>query len=679
MAKAIDKGIGFFNNLKTSVKIYAGFGAMLALLLTLGGLAWIGSRQSQANLDSYSGEAEIALLSAQADTALVESRLAVARFIALGSPEEAARFEAQQAEMRRLFAEAKELMVLEQTRIAVDQIMGLLDQYAAGFGQYVALRARQDELNQAILVDTGIAARRLIAEVRDSEGEAGNLDGQIIAARIHGDFVMARTIASRFVAGHKEEDRVKVVDALANVQADIERLTGVAAAPGQQDRLVEIEGLVATYVSGFEEIAAVVVEGDEVIATSLERYGILLAEASAGIRNAAVGLQRSLGVEAAEAAEASKALSLTLSLGALGLGIAIAWSISRAITKPVNAMTAAMDRLADGDLDVAVPAIGRRDEIGRMAQSVAVFKDNLRRNREMEEEAKAQEGRAREEQRRLMRATADSFEETVGALVENIAAASAQLEAAAQTMTSTADETNAQAGMVSAASTQAAANVQTVATATEELTASVREIGGQVATSTQAAERAVDSAGQTTMTVQGLADAAQAIGKVVELIQDIAAQTNLLALNATIEAARAGEAGKGFAVVASEVKNLANQTARATEEIASQIQGIQGITGETVDAIREIGRIIGESRDIAASIAAAVEEQGAATGEIARNVQQAAQGTEEVSGAISQVSQAAAESGTAASQVLSNARELGQTGERLKAGVAEFLERIRAA
>jgi methyl-accepting chemotaxis protein len=273
----------------------------------------------------------------------------------------------------------------------------------------------------------------------------------------------------------------------------------------------------------------------------------------------------------------------------------------------------------------------------------------------------------------------DDFEANVKAVVDTVASASTELQSNAQSMSATAEETNRQSSAVAAASEQATANVQTVASAAEELASSVAEIGRQVSQSASIAAMAVDEAKRTDATVQGLSEAAQKIGEVVRLISDIASQTNLLALNATIEAARAGEAGKGFAVVASEVKSLANQTAKATEEIAAQIGAIQSSTNDAVGAIQSIGKTIGEINDIASSISAAVEEQGAATREIARNVQEASQGTTEVSSNIAGVTQAAGETGSAASQVLSAAGELSSQAERLKAEVESFLTTVRAA
>jgi len=373
-------------------------------------------------------------------------------------------------------------------------------------------------------------------------------------------------------------------------------------------------------------------------------------------------------------------LLIAVSAAGLILGSLLGFAIARyGIIEPIKRVVVALKELAGGNLAVDVYGVGRRDEIGSIANTMQVFKDNMTRTREMEAEAVATERRAEAEKRRAMNQLADQFEQSVGAIVDLVSAAATELEAAAQTLNVTLEETNAQAGTVAAAATQASANVETVATACEELAASVREIGQQVGQSSAISARAVEDAERTRTTAEGLVATTQKIGEVVELIKSIAAQTNLLALNATIEAARAGEAGKGFAVVASEVKNLATQTARATESITAQIGEVQDVTQHTARAISDIATVIGESRQIASAIASAVEQQGAATQEIARNVQQASAGTGEVSGAIVQVSQASAEGGSAATQVLSSAQELSRSAGNLRREVTNFVARVRAA
>ncbi|KMO34061.1 chemotaxis protein [Methylobacterium tarhaniae] len=365
-------------------------------------------------------------------------------------------------------------------------------------------------------------------------------------------------------------------------------------------------------------------------------------------------------------------LVIMLVLGAVSL------LIVRSVVRPMERLRATMGALAEGRTDLTVPEAGRRDEVGAMARAVLVFRDNAIERERLRGESEA------EELRRMRRAASlneliQGFEASITGVVAGVAAASGELRGTAQAMTATATQTAAQSSTVAAAAEQASSNVETVAVAAEELGASVQEIGRQVDGSAQLARAAVAEAGQTARQVQALTEATARIGDVVGLISSIAAQTNLLALNATIEAARAGAAGRGFAVVAAEVKELAGQTAKATEEITSQIATIQASTGQAAGAIGQITSRIEEISTVATSIAAAVEEQGAATQEIVRNVAQAAAGTGEVTGNIAGVAGAAEKTGTAASQVLVSASDLSRQSERLSAEVDRFLAQVRAA
>ncbi|WP_316980305.1 methyl-accepting chemotaxis protein [Shumkonia mesophila] len=425
------------------------------------------------------------------------------------------------------------------------------------------------------------------------------------------------------------------------------------------------------YLAEFENVVAFTTEqaeADQAMADSSRALNARIAQATAD-QKAAMTDQR----------DSSGLLAIIGSAVALVLGVIFAFFISRSITAPLSYITDNMLRLAEGDTSIEIRNRSLRNEIGALSRAMGVFLEKTLEMGRMREKQEENERRAEKEKRAAMVKMADQFEASVGEVVERVSSAATEMQASSEAMGATAEETTRQASAVAAASEQASANVETVASAAEELSSSISEISRQVTQASQIASAAVTEAEQANVKVQGLAQAANKIGEVVALITDIAEQTNLLALNATIEAARAGDAGKGFAVVASEVKNLANQTAKATDEIGAQISGIQAATQEAVSAIESITKTISKINEVNSGVASAVEEQGAATQEIARNVEQASAGTQEVSANISGVSVAANETGTAAEQIHKAAGELSRQSETLRAEVDKFLANVRTA
>ncbi len=501
------------------------------------------------------------------------------------------------------------------------------------------------------------------------------------AGRVQANLLEARVAVKDYLLTGNAQSAQRVKDRLAATSALNDELAALLTEDDRkEDARLAGENL-KIYSEAFDRLVALPV-GDparaDIVTNTLDRIGPIVAKELEELKLDVKAEQDEIGPRATAAAEQSVIISEVLSGFAIILGIAAAWFIGAGISGPIRKITDAMNDLAGGNKQVEIPGQDRRDEIGNMSKAVLVFKQNMIRADELAAQ-EAEAVKVREQRARKISELTTGFDADISVVLKTLASAATEMQATATGMSSTAEETSRQSGIVAAAAEQASTNVQTVASATEELSASIAEINQQVNQSTAVAHRAVEDAEKTNAQVRGLAEAAQKIGDVVGLISDIAEQTNLLALNATIEAARAGDAGKGFAVVAAEVKNLATATSRATEDITAQITGIQNETNGAVNAIASISTTIAEISEISAAIASAVEQQGAATLEITRNVQEASVGTSEVTTNIVSVNEAADSTGTAAEQVLSAAAELSKESENLRSKVEQFLNSVRAA
>jgi methyl-accepting chemotaxis protein len=493
-------------------------------------------------------------------------------------------------------------------------------------------------------------------------------------------FNSVRSATWQLIATGDEGQKQVIVNRTGGLDDTLDSARSIISDPGL---LGTIESL-ATTVKGFSAATQEAIQAEAVKKELVDMKAVPIANQILELMQTALDIAGKNAEEAkklatselSQANRLSLVMTIVMMLSLLGSVVFTFVDVSRPLTR----LNGALGKMAADELNIEIPGANRGDEVGDVAKTVIVIRENAERKARDEAEAKANQDRQAAEHRKAeMTMLADLFETAVGEIVETVSSAASELEASADTLTRSAERTQQVTTTVASASEEASTNVQSVASATEELSSSVNEISRQVQESARMASNAVGQARGTTERVSELSKAATRIGDVVELINTIAGQTNLLALNATIEAARAGESGRGFAVVASEVKALAEQTAKATGEIGQQINGIQAATQDSVNAIKEISGTIEKLSEIASTVAAAVEEQGAATQEISRNVQQAAHGTQQVSANITDVQRGASETGSASSQVLSAAQTLSRDSGRLKTEVSKFLTNVRAA
>ena len=665
-------------NLKVRTKITVGFSLVLVILAVTGGMGLHALIRIGEGNDLMAHSTDVVGIGRDIALRFAYAQRFVQEFAETGDSATAAQAEAALAQVKEAVDRALATLVKPERQAQAREIAEAVAGYAKNLAHMKTIRADLRISDRDVYEISGTKAHVDLGNFAAAAGRAGNTSAQLLGLAAVEAVIDARLNAEKLRRPHTEAQTQKTTAKFALLDKALRAIELVAQNPELKPHYDDAMAAIGKYRDAFQRSLAILGETDTLIKGEMTSEVKLIVADAELIMQGAKGYQARAQSAIHTTIATSQTISLALIAAGLLLGAAFAWFTGSAIAGPVVGMTAAMRKLAEGDTEVTVPGVGRKDEIGAMAGTLHVFKDNriaadrLAAEQEAEQKVKAQRAERLE-------GLTQSFERTAGELVGMVSSAATELQATAHSMTSIAGQTTRQATTVAAAAEEASVNVQTVASAAEELAASIGEISRQVAQSAKIAGKAVEDAKRTDGVVRALAEGAQKIGEVVGLISNIAGQTNLLALNATIEAARAGDGGKGFAVVASEVKSLATQTAKATDDIARQIAQIQIATKEAVESIQGIGATIGEVSEIAAAIAAAVEEQGSATQEIARNVQQAAIGTTEVTSTIGGVSEGASSTGAAATQVLGAAAELSKQSERLSGEVGRFIAGVKAA
>jgi hemerythrin-like metal-binding protein len=661
---------------KINTKVSLGFGCVLVILASVSGLAYLAFESAAAGFAFYTRQVAAVDSVRDIDRTFLNMRRFVREYAFTGVETNLDAAKQEETALRAMLGRAAGQIKDPERQRRVQDIARLTDLYLAEVGKLVVGTHAFATVQQSTLTPLGLAQRGHFAALIAAGGGDGGL--ATLAAKGLDQWMLMRLNAIKAMLQHDSTAVADVETTYAGLVATLNALDAAATDPASHAHIDALRRGVPAYLTAFHQAMALIDIMASMVNGTMPAMGQQVQDHTEAIKASGIADEKQMEQETFATMDGTGALVLELSIGGLLAGALLAWLIGRGIAAPIVRLGQTMSALAGGDKTVAVPGLERRDEIGAMAKAVDVFKRHALDIDRLHAEQERQKLAAQTERRGALRQLADGFESQVGGVIQSVGTATSQLQSAANHMRDNAARTSTEATSVASASAASAANAQAVASASEQLTSSINEIAKQVENARVIAGQADEEATRTTDLMRKLSETVNAIGAIVALINDVASQTNLLALNATIEAARAGDAGRGFAVVASEVKNLANQTAKATEDIASKIGAVQSGTADAAKAIVSITEIMARMSAISAAIAAAVEQQSSATAEIARNVENAASGTQEVSDRIANVDLAARQTGETATEINSSATELSNQARTLRDEVNRFLGQVRS-